>query len=655
MDFVTPVVTPLTGTRNSLIGTPQGIDPMTHRTMSGHYTTELHTPDWQGLIQWPIAPWVGTIPQSYILRTDRDWSNDPSHHEWALYHRDTYSWLTGIDPMTHHTMSGHFTTEIHTPDWQGSIQWPIVPWVDTLPQSYILLTDRDWSNDPSHHEWTLYHRATYSWLTGIDPMTHCTMSGHFTTELHTPDWQGLIQWPIAPWVDTLPQSYILLTDRDRSNDPLYHEWTLYHRATYSWLTGIDPMTHRAMSGHFTTELHTPDWQGSIQWPIAPWVGTLPQSYILLTDRDRSNDPSHHEWALYHRATYSWLTGIDPMTHRTMSGHYTTELHTPDWQGSIQWPIAPWVDTIPQSYILLTDRDRSNDPSHHEWTLYHRATYSWLTGIDPMTHRTMSGHFTTELHTPDWQGSIQWPIAPWVGTIPQSYILLTDRDWSNDPSHHEWTLYHRATYSWLTGIDPMTHRTMSGHYTTELHTPDWQGLIQWPIAPWVDTIPQSYILLTDRDRSNDPSHHEWALYHRATYSWLTGIDPMTHRTMSGHYTTELHTPDWQGSIQWPIAPWVDTLPQSYILLTDRDWSNDPSHHEWTLYHRATYSWLTGIDPMTHRTMSGHFTTELHTPDWLSDGVVRVFAHGEIDHRIDPSWWTHWAISRSSQCPTTGVIE
>ena len=35
------------------------------------------------------------------------------------------------------------------------------------------------------------------------------------------------------------------------------------------------------------------------------------------------------------------------------------------------------------------------------------------------------------------------------------------------------------------------------------------------------------------------------------------------------------------------------------------------------------------------------------------VVRAFAHGAMDHRIDPSWWTHWAISHSSQCPTTGV--
>ena len=35
------------------------------------------------------------------------------------------------------------------------------------------------------------------------------------------------------------------------------------------------------------------------------------------------------------------------------------------------------------------------------------------------------------------------------------------------------------------------------------------------------------------------------------------------------------------------------------------------------------------------------------------MVRVFAHDVMDRRIDPSWWTHWAISLSSQCPTTSL--
>ena len=32
---------------------------------------------------------------------------------------------------------------------------------------------------------------------------------------------------------------------------------------------------------------------------------------------------------------------------------------------------------------------------------------------------------------------------------------------------------------------------------------------------------------------------------------------------------------------------------------------------------------------------------------------VSAHGAISRWIGPSWWTHWAISRSSQSSITGV--
>ena len=37
------------------------------------------------------------------------------------------------------------------------------------------------------------------------------------------------------------------------------------------------------------------------------------------------------------------------------------------------------------------------------------------------------------------------------------------------------------------------------------------------------------------------------------------------------------------------------------------------------------------------------------------VVRAFVHGAMGGLIDPSWWTHWAISRSSQFPMTGVTK
>ena len=37
----------------------------------------------------------------------------------------------------------------------------------------------------------------------------------------------------------------------------------------------------------------------------------------------------------------------------------------------------------------------------------------------------------------------------------------------------------------------------------------------------------------------------------------------------------------------------------------------------------------------------------------NSVVRAFAHCAMCPQIDPSWWTHWTISRSSQCSMTDV--
>ena len=41
--------------------------------------------------------------------------------------------------------------------------------------------------------------------------------------------------------------------------------------------------------------------------------------------------------------------------------------------------------------------------------------------------------------------------------------------------------------------------------------------------------------------------------------------------------------------------------------------------------------------------------------MDRSMVRAFAHGAMDRRIDPSWWTHQAISCSSQCSITDVTK
>ena len=44
-----------------------------------------------------------------------------------------------------------------------------------------------------------------------------------------------------------------------------------------------------------------------------------------------------------------------------------------------------------------------------------------------------------------------------------------------------------------------------------------------------------------------------------------------------------------------------------------------------------------------------------PGARCSSVVRAFARDAMGRRIDPSWWTHWAISHSSQCTMTDVTK
>ena len=42
-----------------------------------------------------------------------------------------------------------------------------------------------------------------------------------------------------------------------------------------------------------------------------------------------------------------------------------------------------------------------------------------------------------------------------------------------------------------------------------------------------------------------------------------------------------------------------------------------------------------------------------PGARCSSVVRAFDHGAMGRRIDPSWWTHCAVSCSSQCSMIGI--
>ena len=105
----------------------------------------------------------------------------------------------------------------------------------------------------------------------------------------------------------------------------------------------------------------------------------------------------------------------------------------------------------------------------------------------------------------------------------------------------------------------------------------------------------------------------------------------------------------------------------------------THREDSIYHSLSYTScgpLAGtqnslmgspwrVDPTTHSAISGCSTSELQHPLIICISlkqhsthlyhVVRTFAPGATGRQIDPSWWTHWAISHSIQCSTSVVTK
>ena len=121
--------------------------------------------------------------------------------------------------------------------------------------------------------------------------------------------------------------------------------------------------------------------------------------------------------------------------------------------------------------------------------------------------------------------------------------------------------------------------------------------------------------------------------------------MHHPTDRRTHTTAFVTPVVEHWLEREIAQLVHTM---------EDRSDDPSHHERTLLPRSYIS-LQFITVSVNQINVLCVSVLSHVWNMFGatcSSVVRVFAHGR---RINPSWWTHWAISSSSQCSMTGVTK
>ena len=112
-----------------------------------------------------------------------------------------------------------------------------------------------------------------------------------------------------------------------------------------------------------------------------------------------------------------------------------------------------------------------------------------------------------------------------------------------------------------------------------------------------------------------SHRQDNTYHSLCYT--------SRGALAGTRNSSMRSPH-EGSIRWPITPWANALTTELHLA------------------RVAYKvvlWPRSIVNQAARCSS----------------VVSAFAHGAMGRRNNPSWWTHWAISRSSQWSTTCITK
>ena len=168
-------------------------------------------------------------------------------------------------------------------------------------------------------------------------------------------------------------------------------------------------------------------------------------------------------------------------------------------------------------------------------------------------------------------------------------------------------------------------------------------------------------LTARVLLYAPSHRQDNTYHGLCYT-SRGVLAGTRNNSVG--------PLQEGSIWWPIAPWANVLTMELHLAPH--WFEVKiclfiflfffaSMFLCFLFPSISLFPCWNIAPWQRLTLNGKKDIVQRTEgNVLFNNVLNTFylrfygiGSSEVGSPIDPSWWTYWHISRSSQCSTTGV--
>ena len=177
-----------------------------------------------------------------------------------------------------------------------------------------------------------------------------------------PPHEGSIRRPITPWVNSRPLSYVPLPYHWVTQYAMFKSFWFLTQASFGVIT-----VRGALAGTRNSSMGPPH-EGSIRRPIAPWVNSLPLSYVPL--------PYHWvtQYAMFKSFWFLTQASFGVITVRGALAGTRNSSMGPPHEGSIRRPLAPWVNSLPLSYVPLPTPWR----------------------IDPTTHRTMSEQSTSEL-------------------------------------------------------------------------------------------------------------------------------------------------------------------------------------------------------------------------------------------------------------------
>ena len=291
------------------MGPPWGVDLTTHCTMSS--TTELHlAPHYMDYSFRLAARVLLYAPQFGTLAGMTNSSMGPP---W------------GVDPTTHCTMSS--TTELHLAPHYMDYSFRLAARVLLYAPQFGTLAGM--TNSSMGPPW------------GVDPTTHCTMSGCSTTKLHLAPHYMDYSFRLAARVLLYAPQFGTLAGM--TNSSMGPPW------------GVDPTTHCTMSS--TTELHLATHYMDYSFRLAARVLLYAPQFGTLAGM--TNSSMGPPW------------GVDPTTHCTMSS--TTELHLAPHYMDYSFRLAASVHLYAPQFGALAGM--TNSSMGPPW------------GIDPTTHCT----------------------------------------------------------------------------------------------------------------------------------------------------------------------------------------------------------------------------------------------------------------------------